>query len=69
MINIKFYDNYEINSKKNIGELNDLKNNSIYTGFINNKFYKPSEIITKEMAVDQVKKANRLIDHHKRSVK
>lgn len=64
----KFLDNYKESSKENITKLNNLKNDSIYAGFKNNKFYKPSEVITEEMAVEQVEKANKLVDYHKRMI-
>jgi len=34
--------------ERNINHFNDLKNNSLYTSFINNKFYKPSQVISEQ---------------------
>ena len=40
-----------------IEELNDLKNNSLYVGVKDDRFFSPKEIITKEMARNLIEKA------------
>lgn len=61
-------ENYENVDFSNVKNLNNLKNNSIYAGFINNKFYKPSEIITEDIATKQVKTAFNLLKFHKENL-
>lgn len=58
---INLIDNFERIDSKDINDMNDLKNNSLYAGFINNKFLEPSEVVTEEIATKQLKRATKLL--------
>lgn len=48
---------------KSTPHLNDMKNNSLYSGLVNNVFREPSEVVTQEDAMELIKITNERLQY------